>query len=329
MKRREFIGLVGGAAAAWPLAVCAEQSTKTKRIGTLMAFIESDPEGQARIAIFRSELEKLGWTEGRNIRIDYRWGAPNSETMHHLAKELVASDLDCILTHTTVSSVAMHEETHDVPIVFVQVSDPVSSGLVASLARPEHNATGFTDAAADTMSGKYLSLLKELVPQIARVVAMTSAPGASSFYVRSFLEAASAVGVKAVVVPVENASEFEPLIAAQAREPFTGLVVLPDSFLTFHRAEITSLVARHRLPAVYPFKYFTSVGGLLSYGSDPLDVMRRAAGYIDRILKGEKPSDLAVQSPVKFDLVVNLKAAMALGLEIPPTLLARADEVIE
>jgi putative tryptophan/tyrosine transport system substrate-binding protein len=328
MKRREFITLLGGAT-AWPFAARSQQSTKMKRMGTLMAFTENDPEGQARMAVFRSQLEKVGWAEGHNIRIEYRWGAPNSETMRRLAKELVGLDLDCIFTHTTVSSVAMQEETKDIPIIFVQVSDPVGSGLVASLSRPERNATGFTETGADTMTGKWLGLLKEIAPHVTRVIALTSDPGASSYFVRSFVEAALPVGVEALVIRVEKPSDFEPLFAAQASEPLTGLLVTPDSFLTFHRAAITSLAARYRLPAVYPFRYFTKIGGLLSYGSDPLDIMRRAAGYADRILRGEKPSELAVQNPVKFDLVVNVKAAKELGIDVPLSLLGRADEVIE
>jgi putative tryptophan/tyrosine transport system substrate-binding protein len=328
MKRREFLGVLGGTA-AWPLAARAQQPERTKRIGTLMAFTESDPEGQARIAVFRSQLDKLGWTEGRNIRIEYRWGPPNAETMHRLATELAALELDCIFTHTTVSSVAMHNETRNVPIVFIQVSDPVGSGLVTSLPRPEHNATGFTDSGAETMGGKLLGLLKEMVPQINRVVALTSIPGASSYFVRSFVQAAPLAGVEPIVLSVEKASEFETIFASQAREPFSGLLVTSDSFLTFHRATIVSLAASYRLPTVYPFRYFTSIGGLLSYGLDPLDIVRRAAGYIDRILRGEKPSELPVQNPVKFDLVVNVNAAKALGIDVPSTLLARADEVIE
>lgn len=253
---------------------------------------------------FRSELERLGWISGRNLEIEYCWGAPNAETQARFAKQLTAKGLDAILTHTTVSSVAMKNETSSVPIVFVQVSDPVNSRLVVSLSRPEGNVTGFTETGADTMTGKWLGLLKEIAPETKRVVAMTSVPGASDFFVRTVTEAASLLGVEPIIVPVEKVADFEPLIASQARNPSTGLLITPDSFLTFYRAEITSLAARYRLPAVYPFRYFATIGGLLSYGSDPLDIMRRAGGYIDRILRGEKPSDLPVQNPVQIEMLI-------------------------
>lgn len=328
MRRREFITLAGSLAAALPLGAGAQQPVN-KRIGMLMAFSQDDPEGQARVAVFRSELERLGWVSGRNFEIEYCWGAPNAETQMRFAKQLTAKGLDAILTHTTVSSVAMKNETSSVPIVFVQVSDPVNSRLVVSLSRPEGNVTGFTETGADTMTGKWLGLLKEIAPETKRVIALTSVPGASDFFIRTVTETASLLRMEAIVVPVEKVADFEPIIASQAGHPLTGLLITPDSFLTFYRAEITALAARYRLPAVYPFRYFATIGGLLSYGSDPLDIMRRAGGYIDRILRGEKPEDLAVQNPVKFNLVVNAKVARALNIEVPATFLARADEVIE
>jgi putative ABC transport system substrate-binding protein len=329
MIRREFITLLGGAAAAWPLGARAQQRERMRRIGVLMALAESDAEAQARVAVFREGLQKLGWAEGRNIQIEYRW-APDAEKIQPFAKELVALQPDIILTNSTPITASMLQQTRTMPIVFVQVSDPVGSGFVASLPRPGGNATGFITL-EQTIAGKWLELLKEIAPRIARVAFLFNPATATygEYYLSPFNASAASLGVEAIAAPFHDASELESTIATQAREPNGGLIVAPDVFLSFHRAELISLAARHRLPAVYPFRFFTELGGLLSYGNDPLDLFRRAASYVDRILRGAKPSELPVEAPVKFELVINLKTAKALGLEIPPTLLARADAVFE
>ena len=331
IRRREFVILLGGSAAtAWPFAARAQQPERVRRIGVLMGFAESDPEAQARVAAFREGLQKLGWTERRNIRIDTRWAGLDVEAMQQFAKELVALQPDVILAHTTPATLAVHQETRAIPIVFVQVADPVASGFVASFSRPGGNVTGFTTV-EPTMGGKWLEVLKEIAPRVTRVAVLFNPATApySELYLNSFKAAAASFGVEAIEAPVRDASTLESVIAAQARKPNSGLIVMPDIFTTGHRAEIILLAARYRLPAVYSFRYFTEIGGLLSYGNDPLDLVRRAATYADRILKGENPSELPVQAPVKFELTINLKTAKALGLDSPPTLLARADEVIE
>jgi ABC-type uncharacterized transport system substrate-binding protein len=329
MKRREFITVLGGAA-AWPVAARAQQPDRMRRIGVLMAYAESDREGQARVAAFRDGLQKLGWTEGRKIRIDYRWAAGDMEAMQRFAKELVALQPDLIFAPTTPSTAAMLQQTRTIPIIFATVVDPVGSGFVASFPRPGGNVTGFT-LLEPTMAGKWLELLKEIAPRVARVAFLfnpATAPYAE-YYLNPFKAAARSVGAEAIAAPVHDTSELESVVAAQAREPNGSLIVIPDLFLSAHRAEITSLAARYRLPAVYPFRYYTELGGLLSYGSDQLDDCRRAASYADRILKGAKPGELPVQAPVKFELVINLKTAKALGLDVPSFLQQRADEVIE
>jgi putative ABC transport system substrate-binding protein len=330
MRRREFITILGGAAAAWPRAGRAQQPEQVRRIGVLMSYLESDPEAQAWYAAFREGLQKLGWTEGRNIQIDNRWAAPDdAELMREFAKELIALQPDLIVSGTTTT--ALLEYTRTISIVFVLVSDPVGSGFVASFSRPGGNVTGF-NVSEQTLAGKWLELLKYIAPHVARVAMLfnpVSAAAFAEYWLTPFKAAAPSLGVEAIAAPVRDRSELESVIAAQAREPNAGLIAMPDSFTDTHRAEITSLAARYRLPAVYPFRLFAEAGGLLSYGLDRSDNFRRAATYVDRILKGEKPSELPVQAPVKFDLVINLKAARALGLEVPAQLLGRADEVIE
>jgi putative tryptophan/tyrosine transport system substrate-binding protein len=326
MKRREFLTLVG-AAAAWPLVAVAQQM---RRIGVLMGFAESDREGQAFVAAFREGLQKLGWTEGRNIRIDYRWTALDKELIQRFAKELVALQPDLILTQSTPATAELLQQTHTVPIVFGLLADPIGSGFVASFPRPGGNVTGFVTM-QPTMAGKWLELLKEIAPRVARVAMLfnpATAPYAE-YWLNPFKAAAASFAVQAIVAPVHNTSELESVVAAQANEPNGGLIVMPDTFMTEHRSEIASLAARYRLPAVYPYRVFAEFGGLLSYGDDLTDNFRRAASYVDRILKGEKPSELPVQAPVKFELVINLKAAKALGLDVPVHLQQRADEVIE
>jgi putative ABC transport system substrate-binding protein len=327
--RREFMTLVGGAA-AWPLTARAQQPAKMRRIGVLMSYAETDPEGQARLGAFLQALALLGWTIGRNVHIDTRWAAPeDADSRQRFAKDLVALQPDLILSHNTPATAALLQQTRTIPIIFANVADPVGSGFVANFPRPGGNVTGFTPMEG-SMAGKWVELLKEIarVASVAFLFNPATAPYAE-YYLNPFKAAAAAFAVEAIVAPVHDTSELESVVAAQARRPNCGLIVMTDSFTTAHRAEITSLAARYRLPAVYPYRFFTELGGLLSYGIDPLDNFRRAASYADRILKGAKPSELPVQAPVKFELAINLKTAKALGLDVPATLLARADEVIE
>jgi putative ABC transport system substrate-binding protein len=330
MKRREFITLVGGAAAAWPLAVHAQQGDRVRRIGMLMGFAESDSQAQAYVAAFREGLQKLGWADGRNIRIDTRWVALDAEATQRFAKELVALQPDLILSHNTPTTAALLQQTRTIPIIFANVADPVGSGFVASFPRPGGNVTGF-NVSEPTLAGKLLELLKEIAPRIARVAMLFNPATATyaEYWLNPFKAAAASFAVEAITASVRDMSELESVVAAQAREPNTGLVVMPDGFLIAQRAEVASLAARHRLPAVYPFRFFAELGGLLSYGVDLTDNFQRAAIYADRILKGAKPSELPVQAPVKFELVINLKTANALGLDVPLHLQQRADEVIE
>ena len=331
IRRREFIALLGGAALAWPLEVSAQQPDRRRRIGVLMGYAETDTDAQAWYAAFREVLQKLGWTEGRNIQIDTRWATPDdTESMRRLAKELVAPQPNVILSSTTPTTTALLQQTRTIPIVFAIVADPIGSGFVASFARPGGSVTGFTFT-EPTMAGKWLELLKEIAPRVVRVAMLFNPLSATyaDYWLNPFKVAAPTFAVEAIAAPVRDSSELKSVIAAQAREPNGGLIAMPDSFTDTHRVEITSLAARYRLPAVYPFRFFAEVGGLLSYGVDQTDNFRRAATYVDRILKGTKPSELAVQAPVKFELVINLKTAKDLGLEVPWFLQQRADEVIE
>ncbi len=331
MKRREFIALLGGAVAAWPLVVRAQQPDRGRRIGVLMGYAETDADAQAWYAAFREGLQKLGWTEGRDTRIDTRWATPaDAESMRRFAKELVALQPDLILSSTTPTTTALLQHTRTIPIVFAIVADPIGSGFVASLARPGGNITGFIFT-EPTMAGKWLELLKEIAPRVTRVAMLFNPASATyaEYWLNPFKTAAPSFAVEAIPAPVRDRSELEAVIAAQAREPNSGLIAMPDSFMDAHRVEVTSLAARYRLPAVYPFRLFAEVGGLLSYGIDRTDNFRRAATYADRILKGAKPSELPVQAPTKFELVINLKAAKALGLEVPLNLQQLADEIIE
>jgi putative ABC transport system substrate-binding protein len=329
MRRRDFITVLGGATLALPRVARAQE--RVRRIGVLMGFAESDPIAQAYLVAFREELQKLGWTQGRNIRIDTRWATPrDAEARQQFAKELVALQPDVIISHNTPTTAALLQQTRTVPIVFAIVSDPVGTGFVASFSRPGGNVTGFTNI-EPTIAGKWLELLKEIAPRVVRVALLfnpTTAPY-SEIYLSPFKAAAASFAVEATAAPVHNMSELESVIAAQARTPNGGLVMMTDSFLVAHRAEITSLAARYRIPAAYPFRSFTERGGLMSYGNDLVDSFRRAASYADRILKGAKPSELPVQAPVKFELTINLKTAKALGLDVPVHLQQRADAVIE
>jgi putative tryptophan/tyrosine transport system substrate-binding protein len=329
MRRREFVTLLGGAA-AWPLAARAQQPDRVRRIGALMGYAQSDSEAQANIAGFRDGLQKLGWTEARSVHIEYRWAAGDAELMQRFAKELVALQPDLILSHTTSTTAALRQETSTIPIIFANVSDPVGSGFVVNLSRPGGNVTGFATAEG-SLGGKWVELLKEITPRVASVAMLFDPASATyaEYYLNPFKAAASIFGVEAIAAPVNNTSELESVVAARAREPNGGLIVMPEPFTIAHRSEITSLAARYRLPAVYPIRFFAELGGLLSYGVDLTDNFRRAAAYADRILKGTKPSELPVQTPVKYELVINLKTAKVLGIEVPLFFQQRADEVIE
>ena len=328
MKRREFMTLVGGAA-AWPLAARAQQADRMRRIGMVAGNIATDPEEQIRSTTFRQRLAELGWVEGRSVWFDYRWEATDEDRIRSHVAELVDLRPDVILTQGTPLTVAAQQQTRIIPIVFTLVADPVASGLVASLARPGANITGLTNYEY-AIGGKWLETLKESAPRITRVLAIENpanagAPGLS----REIELGAHSFGVQITTASTLDAAEMERAIEAFARESNGGLLVLPDATTSNLRASIVELTARHRLPAIYPFRYFAASGGLISYGIDTADQFRRAASYVDLILKGAKPADLPVQAPTKFGLVINLKTAKTLGLEIPSTLVGRADEVIE
>jgi putative ABC transport system substrate-binding protein len=327
VKRREFISLLGGAA-AWPLAAHAQQPEGMRRIGVLMAYSDSDLEGQTFVAAFRDGLQKLGWTEGRNIWIDIRW--TNVESIQRSAKDLLALQPELVLSSSTPTTAALLQQTRTIPIIFAVVVDPVGSGFVASIPRPGGNVTGFITMES-TIAGKWQELLKEIAPRVDRVAfVFNPATGSyAEYFLNPFKTAAASLGVEGIAAPVRDLSELESIIASHARGPNGGIIVMPNGFMIAHRSEVTSLAARYRLPAVYGFRLFTEVGGLLSYGNDLTDNFRRAADYVHRILMGTKPSELPVQAPVKFELTINLKTAKALGLGVPPMLLARADEVIE
>jgi putative ABC transport system substrate-binding protein len=329
MRRREFITVLGGAAAAWPLYARAQQGDRMRRIGVLMSLTAEDPEGQVRLTAFLQGLQQLGWTDGRNVRIDTRWGAGDADRSRRYAAELIALAPDVILASGTSTMGPLLRATRTVPIVFTQVTDPVGAGFVDSLARPGGNATGFT-LSEYGISGKWLELLKEIAPRVTRVAVLRDPDmAAGSGQLGAIQSVAPSFGVELSPVNVRDAPEIERAVAAFARSSNGGLIVSASGLAIVHRDLIITLAARHRLPAVYFARYFVTGGGLISYGSDNIDPHRRAAGYVDRILKGEKPADLPVQAPTKYELVINLKTAKALGIEVPPMLLARADEVIE
>jgi putative tryptophan/tyrosine transport system substrate-binding protein len=328
VKRRKFITLLGGAVAAWPLAARAQQPSGMRRIGLLMNLAADDPESQARIGAFLQGLQEFGWAIGRNLRIDYRWAA-DADRVSKSAAELVALAPDVILANAPPSVIALQRVSRSVPIVFAAVTDPIGMGIAQSLARPGGNATGFTSAEFG-MSAKWLELLKEIAPGVKRVAVLREPgnPGAMPQFA-AIQTVAPMFGVELTLIDLADAGEIERSIDAFARASSGGLIATRTSEAIAHRDLIVALAARHRLPAVYPLRLFATGGGLTSYGPDIVDQYRRAAGYVDRILKGENPADLPVQVPTKYDLVINLKTAKALGLEVPPTLLARADEVIE
>jgi putative tryptophan/tyrosine transport system substrate-binding protein len=327
MRRRDCILLICGVAATWPLTVRAQQLDRVRRIGVLMGYAD---DWAASVAAFREELRKLGWTEGRDIEIDTSRATADVDSMKRFAKELVALQPDFIVTVSTPATATMLQQTSTIPIIFVLVADPVGSGFVTNLSRPGGNVTGFTPIVG-SLGGKWVELLKEIAPRLTRVTLLFNPPTATFVegYLNPFKAAAAARGMDALVAPVHDMPEIEHLLATQARELNTGLVVIPDVFTVNHRAEITSLAARFLIPAVYWSRSFAELGGLISYGPYIVDEFRRAASYADRILKGAKPSELPVQAPTKYELVINLKTAKALGLDVPPSLLATADDVIE
>ena len=329
MNRRDFIALVGGAAAAWPLAAWAQQPDGMRRIGVLMGLAEDDQATRARLAAFRQGLEKRGWSEERNVRVEYRF-APASAQAQVLAKELVALRPEVILAHTTPVTAALQQESSTIPIVFAAIADPVGSGFVTSLPRPGGNITGVMLYEA-SITGNWLAMLKEIAPNLVRAAFVANPKTATyyDYYLQAAKTAALSVGVEPVPTLVENATDIERAIGSFANAPNGGLVLLPDVTAVVHRDLIIALAARHRLPAVYYSRYWVAAGGLMSYGNDLVDMFRQAASYVDRILRGDKPADLPVQAATKFETIINLKTAKALGFTVPPGLLVAADEVIE
>jgi putative ABC transport system substrate-binding protein len=330
IRRRDFIILLGGSAAvAWPLAARAQQGARMRRIGVLMPTGEDDAEGRARAAAFVDGLREVGLTEGRNVKLDYRWGGTNVEHLRTLASELVALIPDVLLAGSSPPLAALRRAATTIPIVFVLVSDPVGQGFVESLARPGGNITGFTNFEF-SMVGKWVELLKEVAPRSKRIAVIFNPETApyTQRYLHPFEDAARSFAVEPVTAPVHSDTEIESVIAALAQSE-GGMIVMTDPFTAVHRKIIVSLAARYRVPAVYPYHFFTVEGGLMSYGANVPDLFRRSASYVDRILSGVMPRDLPVQQPTKFEFVINLQTAKSLGLEIPPTLLARADQVIE
>ena len=329
MRRRDFIVLLGGTAATRPLPARAQQTKQMRRIAVLMVLGADDPEGQARIAAFAQGLQQLGWTVGQNVQIDYRWASVNAEELRKYAAELVALKPDVILAHSSSAVAQLLQATRTVPIVFTNDADPIGAGYVDSLARPGGNATGFT-VFEYAMGGKWLELLKEIAPHVTRAaVIRDSAIAAGPAEFGAIQAVAPSLGVELRPVDIRDAGEMERAITMFAGSPNGGLIVTGSAAATIHRQLIVALAARNQLPAVYYTRYFVTGGGLISYGPDYVDQYRLAAAYVDRILKGEKPADLPVQTPTKYQTVINLKTAKAQGLTVPPALLARADEVIE
>jgi putative ABC transport system substrate-binding protein len=331
MKRREVIKLIGGAAASWPLAAHAQQHDEVHRIGVIVNVAADDPEAQNSVAAFKQALQQLGWSEGRNLQIDFRGAAGDPERMQAFAKELVALQPRVILTRSTPVTAALLRQTRTIPIVFTVVSDPVGEHFVESLARPGGNATGFTNVES-SLTGKWLELLKEVAPRVKRVAFIFNpklAPGGGSYYTRLIEASAPPFAVTPTVAPVHSAADIERAIGEFVSQPNGGLVVLPDATTLVNRKLIVALADRHRVPAIYAFRIIVNDGGLMSYGIDVVDQYRQAAGYVDRILKGAKPAELPVQLPAKFVLSINLKTAKRLGLDVPLLLQQRADEVVE
>jgi putative ABC transport system substrate-binding protein len=330
MRRREFIALLGGAITSQPIPANAQLAARVRTVAVLMGLAD-DAEARSRLMAFEQGLETEGWSVGQNLRIEYRYAEGDSARMQALAKELVELNPDCIVGHSTPVVTALMHATRTIPIVFVLVSDPIGGGFVASMARPGGNITGFTILHA-SIAGKYVSMLKEIVPQLARVALMynpDSVPDSGTFFSGAFMEAAAQYKARAIIAQVHDPTEIENTITKLGGETGSGLVLVPDNFTTVHRDLIISLTARLRIPAIYPYRYFAAAGGLLSYGVDAVDLFRRASEYVSRILRGADPADLPVQAPTKFELVINLRTARALGIVIPRILLAGAEQVIE
>jgi putative tryptophan/tyrosine transport system substrate-binding protein len=329
MRRREFITILSGAAVVWPLAARGQQTDRVRRIGVLMGYAEGDSETKIRVAAFRQRLEKRGWSEGRNLQIEIRFAAANADEYEPLAKELLATQPEVILAHTTQVAATLQRESHAIPIVFVNVSDPIGSGFVANLARPGGNLTGVLQYEASVV-GKWLAMLKEIAPRLERA-AMIANPKTSpyEYFLRAAEAAAPSLAIKMVASPVATAADIEDAINSFAGAPNGGLLLPADATIVMHRDLIIALAARHKLPAVYAFSFIVASGGLMSYGIDQAETFRLAASYVDRILRGDKPADLPVQAPTKFETVVNQRTAKALDITVPPGLLVAADEVSE
>jgi ABC-type uncharacterized transport system substrate-binding protein len=330
LKRRDFIMLLGGAA-AWPRTLIAQGNDRARRIGVLMELAASDPQARSNVAAFQQGLYKLGWSQGGNLGIDYRWAPDDAVLVWKFAKELVELRPDAIVAHSSPVVATLLGQTRDIPIVFVSISDPIGEGFVASFARPGSNVTGFTNFDS-SMTGKWVELLKEIAPAVTRIVFLfnpQTAAGGGSYFLRPIDAAASTLKVKAVMALVHDNDEIEAAFAALAGEPGVGVVLLPDIFTVAHHQLVIALAARHRVPTIYPYRFMVEREGLISYGVDINNLFERAAAYVDRILKGAKPTELPVQAPTKFELVINRKTAKALGLDVPSTLLARAEDVLE
>ena len=331
MRRREFISLLAGSAAARPFTTRAQQTDRIRKVGVLMGYGEADPEAKALLAEFTQGLSRLGWIEGSNLRMDVRWAPGRTDLMHTFARDLVALQPDVVLSDSTPVTAALKRETLTIPIVFAAVADPVGSGFVASLHHPGGNITGFSSLEA-SMASKWLELLTGIVPGLTRTAMMfnpDTAPYIKSYVLPSFEAAGRSLKIATFAAPIHNIAEIETVITELGREPGSGLLGMPDNFVEIHRALIISLAARNNVPAVYQTPVIARDGGLLSYGADFRDIFRRSASYVDRILRGAKPSDLPVQLPIKYLMIVNLKTAMTLGLTVPPSTLLSADEVIE
>ena len=328
MRRREFLGILGGAVAAWPFAARA-QGKRMPRVGVIIAVTEGDPLGPVRAAAFSTAIRDLGWIEGSNVQIDYRYSGADLERIRDIAREIISRGPDVILANTTPVVAALQREKTAIPIVFNTVSDPIRSGFIESLARPGGTITGFTNIFEPTMGSKWLALLKEIAPRITRAALIYNPNTTPASYLNSARSAAPSLEVQLSEIKFHDVNVLEASIATLAQQQNAALLVQPDISTTNNRGLIISLAARHLLPAIYAYNYFPAEGGLMSYGIDVLDIFRRSASYVDSILRGSKPADLPVQIPTKFDLVINLKTAKALGLIVPPTLLARTDEVIE
>ena len=329
MRRRDFFKVIAGSAVGWPHAARAQRPDAMRKIGMIMGFPESDPQARPRVNAFLAALQELGWNDGGNIKMEYRWAAGEADRIRAAAADLVAQAPDIIVANGSEVTSALKSYTRAIPIIFVQVSDPVGLGVVESLARPGGNVTGLTHFEY-SLSEKWLQLLKEIAPSVSWVVVLlnSSNPAANGHY-RAIEAVARPLGVQTKLADVKDAAEIEDAISSLTSEPNGGLIILPDNVTLIHRERIVAAAARHRLPAMYPYRYFVAVGGLVCYGVDVTDLFKRAATYVDRVFKGTKPADLPVQGPIKFDWVINLKTAKALGLTIAPTVLARADEIID